>query len=452
MRDVLVFALVVALLPLAFRRPYVGLLLFSWLAYMRPQDLCWGFARTMRFSFLVGFVMVAGWMANESHRRPFSRPSAQATLMVLLLVLMTLSLAMAESHSQYVMTYYVEFVKIIGVALFTTGQVDTRERLRWLVWTIALSLGFYGFKNGLMSLASGGAPILRGPGGMLEDNNDFALAMVMNLPLLFYLSQVEPNWRIRRFLQVTMVLTLVTIVLTHSRGAFVATVGTVLLMAFRSRKLLQAFGVLAIGAVLFVTFAPAHVMERIALIGQGTQESSAASRIKSWSVAMNMIEANPVFGVGIRNFQLHWARNSEGVPGAEQSFAYVAHNSYLQIWAEGGTIAFVLYVLLLGSVFVVVRRVRLLARQREDLGWARSYASMFEATTLGFMIGAVFLNRGHFDLMYHWLAMVAALWAVLRAEAAMAAAPTRNGVRQKPVLRMRPATTGPALLPRWGRE
>ena len=51
MRDLIVFLFVMAMMPTAFRRPYLGMLLFSWLAYMRPQDLCWGFARTMRLSF-----------------------------------------------------------------------------------------------------------------------------------------------------------------------------------------------------------------------------------------------------------------------------------------------------------------------------------------------------------------------------------------------------------------
>ena len=73
MRDLLVFGTVVLALPIAFRRPYLGLLLFSWLAYMRPQDLCWTFARDMRFSFFAGATMLAGWFVYESGRRPFAR-------------------------------------------------------------------------------------------------------------------------------------------------------------------------------------------------------------------------------------------------------------------------------------------------------------------------------------------------------------------------------------------
>jgi len=46
---------------------------------------------------------------------------------------------------------------------------------------------------------------------------------------------------------------------------------------------------------------------------------------------------------------------------------------------------------------------------------------MMEATAVGFSVGAFFLNRGHFDLWYHWLALVAAL--NLCASAALRTAP-----------------------------
>jgi hypothetical protein len=44
-----------------------------------------------------------------------------------------------------------------------------------------------------------------------------------------------------------------------------------------------------------------------------------------------------------------------------------------------------------------------------------------ETTNVGFMVGAFFLNRGHFDLVYHWLSLVTALSLV--AQAAYARAP-----------------------------
>lgn len=190
-RDLLVFAIVMLSLPASFKRPFVGLLVFSWLAYMRPQDLCWSFARDMRMSFYVAMAMIAGWWANERGRRAFATWDVRTWLMVLLGALVLLSYAQARDQAEYVTRYLFEFLKIIVIALFTSGQIDSRERFRNMVAMIAVCLAFFGVKGGVFGVLTGGATILRGPGGMLEDNNDFALALVMNVPLLWYMGSSE---------------------------------------------------------------------------------------------------------------------------------------------------------------------------------------------------------------------------------------------------------------------
>ena len=429
MRDLLVVLCVLALLPWSVRRPFVGLLVFSWLAYMRPQDLCWGFARTLRLSFVVGIAMIAGWWAYEQGKRRFALWDNRSLLMGVLLVLVTLSYAGAERIDAYTNTYYLEYVKIIVIALFTTGQVDSRLRLRFMLWTIALSLGFFGVKNGLLGALRGGTTILRGPGGMLEDNNDFALALVMNVPLLWYLGIEESRrpW-VRRATVAAVVLSVVTIVLTHSRGGFLALTGTALWIAWRSGHLFRAALGLGACAVAFLALAPASVIERLGSIGDAT-ESSANARLTAWATALRMIADNPLLGVGLRNFQFHYAEYSV-VPLPAGAPTYVAHNSYLQIWAESGTIAFLVYALLLASVFVACRRVFQLSRGRPDLAWAANYARMMEATMVGFLIGAFFLSRGQFDLVYHWIALVTSLVAITSAAwraAPVPALPARAG-------------------------
>lgn len=458
MRDLLVFGVVMGCLPVAFRRPFIGLLLFSWLAYMRPQDLCWSFARDMRFSFIVGLTMLVGWFVHESQVRKFWRLDVRTGSMLALVALTSVSLALAQENidNDYVMRYYFEFVKIVVVALFTTAQVDSKRRLRMLLWTICACLAFYGVKGGVVGVLGGGSMILRGPGGMLEDNNDFALALVMNIPLLFYLGRTEKKVWIRRCTDIAVVFTLVTILLTHSRGGFLAAVATLMVMAWRSRRLVQALVVVGIATVAFFLFAPEHVIERIASIGQGGAEASASARLRAWGAAFGMIDQYPTFGVGLRNFQYHFGQVSPMAPG--ERLAFVAHNSYLQIWAESGTLAFVVYMWMLGSVMWVCAYLRRLGSRRPDFLWIRNYAQMFEATTVGFMVGAFFLNRGHFDLVYHWVALTSCLLFVARREVVLAsddAAPS-DGSEDGPEIVIRPrsrtaATNDAKLVPSWGR-
>ncbi|MGE3175631.1 MAG: putative O-glycosylation ligase, exosortase A system-associated [Planctomycetota bacterium] len=464
MRDLIVFLFVMLMLPVSFRRPFVGLLLFSWLAYMRPQDLCWGFARTMRLSFFVAMAMIAGWWAGEMGRRAFARWDLRSTLMVVLAFLVAMSYAQAKFQDEYVTRYFFEFVKIIVIALFTSGQVDTRQRFRVMVWVIAMCLAFYGVKGGVFGLLTGGATILRGPGGMLEDNNDFALALVMNVPLLWYLGNSEAGTMrlIKPASRVGILLTVITVLLTHSRGAFLALTATALWIAWRSRKLFRAGIALGLCGVAFLLFAPQSVLDRLSTISD-TKESSANARLTAWRIAFRMIEDNPFFGVGLRNFQPRYRDYAE-VARIDVHKTYVAHNSYLQIWAESGSLAFLVYMLLLGSVFWTCRRVYRMGLVRLDMRWAMDYARMMEATTVGFMVGAVFLNRGHFDLIYHWLALVTCLGTVAAvawargpaaATAGGAGAPHRGrarvAIRRRPVFAASSTTASGKLQPRWGR-
>src|SRR5262245_57269239 len=83
-RDLMVFAIVFASFPFCFTRPYYGLLVFSWLGYMRAQDLAWGAARSFRFSFWVAILMLVGWVFFE--RRPFMRRDVRNYLMIVLAI------------------------------------------------------------------------------------------------------------------------------------------------------------------------------------------------------------------------------------------------------------------------------------------------------------------------------------------------------------------------------
>jgi probable O-glycosylation ligase (exosortase A-associated) len=415
MRDILVFAVVVLSLPMSIRRPFVGLLVFSWLAYMRPQDLCWGFAKSMRLSLVVAIAMMLGWWAYEQGRRRFAIWDVRTVLICVLGMLVTVSYGLAQQHSDYTNTYFVEYLKIILVALFTTAQCDSRARLRVMLWTIALSLGFFGVKNGLFGLLRGGSQILRGPGGMLEDNNDFALAMVMNMPLLWYLGIAERHRRwVWRGTQIAVVLSGVVVLLTHSRGGFLAMCAMALWIAWRSGKFVRAALVFGVLAALFPLLAPQSVLDRLSSIGDA-KDASAHARLTAWATALRMIQDNPLFGVGLRNFQTRYPDYSV-IPITEGGKTYVSHNSYLQIWAENGSLAFAVYLALLASVFVTCRRIWRMSRVRPDLQWAGNYARMMEATMAGFLVGSFFLSRGQFDLVYTWLALVTALATVAAGE------------------------------------
>jgi len=424
MRDLIFSAVVLGLLPACYRRPFVGLLMFSWLAYMRGQDLCWGFAKGQRWSFLVAIVTLLGFWAS----RPdfWFRRDLRCYLMMVLVLLVTAGVIAANMWTPVQIDRWIEYTKIVAVALFTTAVIKTPAQLRVTLWVIALSLGFYGVKDGLAGVLSGmQAEILEGPGGMLADNNDFALAMVMALPMLLLIGLTEANKHLRRGILIAVPLTALTIMMTHSRGGFLAMGAAFAVLVWRSRNRWAGFAVGGMCVIAAFLVAPASYIERIQSLENYEEDGSAMGRLAAWQTAINMATDNPVLGVGLTLFMRNYRNYASG---GEHEGVRVAHNSYLQLWAECGSLALATYLLMMLLALVGLWRIRRRAKQRYFTSWIINYATMFEATLVGFIIGSIFLNRAHFDLFYHWIALIITFEAIARAELADTRAyPRRSG-------------------------
>src|SRR5690606_8444840 len=103
-------------------------------------------------------------------------------------------------------------------------------------------------------------------------------------------------------------------------------------------------------------------------------------------------------------------------PAVEPTTVRVAHNSYLQIWAETGSFSFLFFLSILGSTILLMRRLQRINRVRDGPDWIGNYAALIEVSLYGFLCGAMFLNRGHFDFMYQEAAIAVALFPVALAE------------------------------------
>jgi probable O-glycosylation ligase (exosortase A-associated) len=403
-RDLIVAAIVLSSLPFCYRRPILGLFMFSMLAYMRLQDLAWGFARFERWSFYVAVVTFAGFFSDRNRRAIVV--TGRTVLIGFLPLWIFIGMFFAQGSAPKRFSDVIEYAKVVGVAVFTTSVVFNRAQLRMMMWVIALSFSFYGVKSGVAGIVSlGSMKIIQGPGGMLADNNDFALALGTSIPIVFYMGLSERRPILRRVAMIVVPLTLITIMATHSRGAFLATSVGVFVMVWRSRNRIAG---LAIGMFLVlaaVAFAPSSYKDRISTIGDYESDGSAQGRLMAWKVARNMIERHPMTGVGFGRFKGNYFAHDTS-PWRSKDHSKVAHNSYLQIWAECGTPAFLVYLILLFWSVLDVQAVRRLAKRRYHASWILNYCTMFEASLCTFMIGSVFLNRAHFDLIYHYFMIV----------------------------------------------
>jgi len=416
MRDVIFTLLIFGLLPVCYRRPLVGLLTFSWLAYMRTQDLCWGFARHQRWSFLIAGVAGAGFFAAPRDKLFERDPRCWA--MIGLLVWVSTSAFVSSGLDDFMIRRLFEFGKIIVISLVTTAIVRKPQHMRIMVWVIALSFGFYGIKVGLSGVLSlGRVQVLQGPGGMLADNNDFSLALCMALPLLVQIGASETNKYLRRGIWLATPLTALTVIMTHSRGGFLSLAAVFFMLMWRSRNRVLGFSIGAVALVIGILVAPQSYIDRIMTITSTESieaDGSAQGRLMAWRTAINMALANPILGVGLTNFE----ENYNAYKNEWWEMPRVTHNAYLQIWAESGTGALALYMFNIVYTWWALVRLRKEALRRYTSSWIINYAAMFEVSIIAFVVGSTFLNRATFDLFYTFIALSVSLDVIARQEMA----------------------------------
>src|SRR5688572_19499437 len=140
MRDVAVTAVIFATLPYILWRPYVGVLVWTWLAFMNPHRLTWGFAYDMQFALIVALTtLVSVLFSKEEKKIPWTRESVVLLAFVGWMVLTTIFAA----YPHLAWAQLDKVVKIQLMVFVTLMLMRSKERINLLVWVMALSLAFY---------------------------------------------------------------------------------------------------------------------------------------------------------------------------------------------------------------------------------------------------------------------------------------------------------------------
>ena len=446
LRDVVFTVLLLGLVPVSFRRPWVGVLAWSWIAYMAPHQLTWGFGRVLPVAMLIGGATLAGFLLTKD-RKPVPRVTGTVLLTALaahftLTTLLAYNPALAAGKLDWVL-------KSMLMTFVTMALFQDRARLRALYLVIALSLGFYGLKGGLWVLRTGGGEVVQGPGAtFFADNNTLGLALCMVLPLLLYLSREEPRRWLKLLLRATFALTIIAVLFTYSRGAFLGLSVILGILIWRSPWRLRFAGAIVVAALVAAPFLPERLWLRIGSItdqeSAETRDQSSAGRLEAWSVAWNLALSQPLTGAGFRAFHNPeiWDRYHPGLYVKVRD----AHSLYFEVLGEHGFLGFALYMALLLNTLVHLRRIRKRWRDDPEHGYLSRYAEMTQLSLYPFLVAGAFLTVAYFDLYQHLIgtsivlqALGARAQAAEAAEAAAVAVPRTVRLRPLPGPRHRPA-------------
>lgn len=407
MRDLLVTLIIFGSVPYILARPHIGILMWSWISYMNPHRLTWGFAYDFPFAQVVALATLAALFFSVEPKRWHWKGTTVIWLALILWMNVTTLFALIP---EYAYEEWNRTMKIQLIALLTVLVMGSRERINALVWTIALSLAFFGVKGGLFAALTGGNYLVFGPpGSFIEDNNALALALIMVLPLLRYLQLTVSSRILRWGLVAAMILTAVAIMTSYSRGAFLA--GTImgLFLVLKSRHRVPLLAVVMLALPLMLAMMPDAWLDRMHTIKSYQEDGSAMGRINAWWFAFNLALDRPVVGGGFDVFDP--ALFSRYAP--DPLDFHDAHSIYFEILAEHGFVGLALF-LVLGLLTLrtgswVIRN----AKKYSELAWAADLAAMLQVSLVGYAVGGAFLGLAYFDLYYHLIALMVLLRGVV---------------------------------------
>ena len=399
MRDIVLVAIVMAGCIASLKRPWIGIMLWTWLSIMNPHRYTYGFAYSAPLAAAAAAAVMVGLLMTKERESPFK--GAPVVWFVAFIAWVTISwlfgLDIKYDYDQWKKVMKIDVLLLIALML-----LHTKQHVFALMWVCAISIGFLAIKGGIFTIATGGGYRVWGPpGSFIGNNNEFSLAVIMTIPLLRFLQLQMPSKLVRLAFSAAIVLCAASALGSYSRGAFLATVAMVVVLWWRSRKKFGLGVLLLIALIPLLYFMPVEWYERMATIDDYQDDRSAMGRISAWWTAWN-IALNHITGVGFNAATAELFAKYSPYP----DYVHAAHSIYFQVMGNHGFIGLFIFL----GIWISTWRSANWLRKRKNITpetqWAADLAAMCQVSLVGYAVGGAFLSLSYFDLPYNIMLMV----------------------------------------------
>jgi putative inorganic carbon (hco3(-)) transporter len=399
MRDIVIVGLVLWGSLIALRRPWVGVMVWTWISIMNPHRFSWGFAYDAPLAAVAAGTTLLGLVFTRDRESPFK--GSPVTWLLLFMLWVTLSWGLGlDPEGDY--AQWTKVMKIDVMIMVALALLHSKQHVLALAWVSAGSLAILGVKGGIFTIANGGNYRVWGPpGSFIGDNNEFALALVMTIPLLRMLQmQMAAGWR-RHGMTLAMLLCAASAFGSQSRGALLAITSMTVVMWWRGRSRVVGGIFMLLVGISLVAFMPDTWSDRMSTIKTYEEDRSAMGRISAWWTAWGIATTRPL-GVGFDAARPELVAMHSPYP----DYVHAAHSIYFQVLGNHGFIGLFLFLGFFGSTYLAASRLRKLGMVHPEAAWCEPVGAMCQVSLIGYAVGGAFLSLSYFDLPYNIMVMV----------------------------------------------
>jgi putative inorganic carbon (hco3(-)) transporter len=319
-------------------------------------------------------------------------------LIVLILGLALVSTLQARDVPQALSTTvrYASFVALYVVVSQFVNDHRLQRRIVWVLSGASTVAGLLAIQNFLNETTYQAAL-------PHTNHNDTAFVLATTLPLTFWL--LRERWALR-LLAVGMIGVIsASILLSFSRGALLGLGAAAVFQLVTHRRhvlLLVAGAAIAVVTTIALIQANPGQVESGFEAKQQVAEYNVSSRLEAWSGALDLIEAKPLFGVGPGNFREYFYEVTGNPPGTPNLL--VVHNAFLDVGAELGVVAMILFVAYTG---LILWRSTIATRRESGLP---GYATALRSALIVGVVASLFLSEQYYAPLWLLGALATALW------------------------------------------
>lgn len=298
----------------------------------------------------------------------------RASVILIVMAFWLLSVLVADD-SVLALAKFQKFTENAILAFVIVFFIQRPDSLRSVVWAL-LAAGilmatisvfqnltstydnvYWGF--GEWDQSSTGEVTNRRATGPYGNPNAYAQVLVMLVPLALDRLWHEKELGFRLLAGWALLVCVLTILFTYSRNGFITLLFTIGLLFFIRRPRVLSAVALVVLAFAVIPFLPVSYIERITTLFQFTSSNSPEQisdvsfrgRLSENIAAWRMFQDNPLFGVGLDNFQVNYQNYSRQIGLDERRVERTPASFYLELLSEQGLIGTLVFMLFMVIVF-----------------------------------------------------------------------------------------------------
>tara|TARA_R100001377_G_scaffold85101_2_gene70279 strand:- start:2740 stop:4026 length:1287 start_codon:yes stop_codon:yes gene_type:complete len=414
-RDIAVTLLFFFLIYYTLRKPFIGLGAWAWITFAFPAGWAWGFTNNFRMNFSIALLTYVGYVFMKNKPK-FKLDSISMLLLIFGLIALISTIVTNSLLVDYSWGKFENFTKLLLFYFAVVLIMNKKIHIDTLIWSVVLSISSYAGLESFKFLASGGGHRVAGfSGHMLGDRNDLSVAINMAIPLMIYLISQTKHKLLRTGLIFLVILNVIAIVGTYSRGGFIGLIILTGYFLIKSKRKVLWIMLTVIGLSVASTFVPSGWSDRMNTVSTATsQDSSFIGRLWAWKISVK-IANNNFFGNSFLASQdpLAWSLYRTEIddfgpvytpPIPADKAAKAAHNLYFQVLGDMGYIGLLTYLLILLLLYFRLKKLTKKAKELE-CEWCAHLSSMMSISLIGYLITGANVSMAYFDLIYIIIAL-----------------------------------------------